>query len=245
MLEDLKKNNKLKTILAIVVILVLYFFRGVLPGVHQTDQTQLSGDVRYPEFYKVVGKANISSQDKKLRKGDIKYDGYDRLNRTLAAHGYLTYNNIKRGQDARADISKIKPSGWVSNGRVSVKYANGKSYNGTFYNRSHLIAHTLGGDDKGYNLITGTRAQNVGTGDGDEGMQYPESLAKKYLTQNKKGSLYYIATPIYQGDELVPREVTVDILSDDGSINQHIIVNNDMPGYRIDYATGTYAPVGR
>ncbi len=67
MLEDLKKNNKLKTILAIAVILVLYFFRGVLPGVHQTDQTQLSGDVRYPEFYKVVGKANISSQDKKLR----------------------------------------------------------------------------------------------------------------------------------------------------------------------------------
>ena len=71
MLEDLKKNNKLKTILAIAVILVLYFFRGVLPGVHQTDQTQLSGNVLYPEFYKVVGKANISSQDKKLRKGDI------------------------------------------------------------------------------------------------------------------------------------------------------------------------------
>lgn len=193
---------------------------------------------KYPDFYRVVGNAVI---DVTQEAGRIQYTGPDALGRTGPVVANLAYENYLVGQKDRADISDIKPSGWTDNQKVEIKFQNGTVYHGYFYNRSHLLAHSLGGDDKSYNMVMGTRPQNVGKNDGKGGMQYTEMLAYKYLKNHKKGSIYYIVTPLYENRELVPRSVVVDIRSDDKSIDQEVEIFNVAPGYTIDYATGHYA----
>ena len=56
--------------------------------------------------------------------------------------------------EERGNISRVKPTGWVQN---QYDFVNGKS----LYNRCHLIAFQLTGEDANWqNLITGTRSMN-------------------------------------------------------------------------------------
>jgi DNA-entry nuclease len=89
-------------------------------------------------------------------------------------------------------------------------------------------------------MITGTRPQNVGKNNGKGGMQYTEMKAYNYLKTHRNGQVYYSAEPNYNENESVPRTVTVNIRSDDGSIDQCVIVYNVAPGYAIDYVTGNF-----
>ena len=123
---------------------------------------------------------------------------------------------------------------------MTINFADGSHYSGYFYNRSHLLAHSLGGDDADYNMITGTRQQNVGKNDGNGGMAYTETLARDYLKKNPNGTVYYSVEPEYNGNELVPRSVIVNIKSNDGSIDKQVRVYNVATGYTIDYMTGEY-----
>jgi len=68
------------------------------------------------------------------------------------------------------------------------EFPNGKIYNGYFYNRSHLIADSLGGRSYKYNVVTGTRQQNVGN-NGDGGMQSIEKKEKQ-LKSGPEWALY-------------------------------------------------------
>lgn len=190
-----------------------------------------------PDFYRIRGKANI---DRKISRGKVSYGYYDRYRRVRSVAANLAYSNIVYGQRARANISSIHPTGWTSNRIVTLHFIDGSSYRGYFYNRSHLLAHSLGGADKKYNMITGTRPQNVGKNDFKGGMQYCEMLASDYLKSHRSASLYYIVTPIYKGREKVARSVIVDMRSSDKSINQEVEVYNTAPGYSINYRTGTY-----
>lgn len=81
------------------------------------------------------------------------------------------------------------------------------------WNRSHLIADSLGGRAFRRNLIKGTRMQNVGANDGKGGMAYTERKVVNYLYKHQKASVYYSAKPIYKDNELIPRSVIVDIKS--------------------------------
>lgn len=88
--------------------------------------------------------------------------------------------------------------------------------------------------------MTGTRFQNVGE-DNQGGMAYAETIARDWLESAPAGSyIYYAATPVYVGDELVPRSVYVDMLSSDGTVNEHVEVFNVSgdDGYSVDYSTG-------
>ena len=110
------------------------------------------------------------------------------------------------------------------------------------YNRSHLVADSLGGAAKRVNLITGTRPQNCLTGKGRiGGMAYAETKARDYLNAHHDGTLYYCAIPVYVGDELVPRSVYVEMKSSDGSIDESIEVFNAVNGYTINYSDGTFS----
>lgn len=217
------------------------------------DETSAStADVEYvanewsaevaPDGYKVWGPALVTYSPST---GEYVYSDLDALGRTQAAYALITPADYQRekGEDRETfgkDADKI--SGWGHNEKVSVTFPNGRIYNGYFYNRSHLIADSLGGTPKRDNLITGTRFQNVGCGSGG-GMGYPEDLARNWLASAPaNATLYYAATPVYVGDELVPRSVYVDMLSSDGTIDAHIETYNvtgDMTGtYTVDYATG-------
>lgn len=127
-----------------------------------------------PNYVKVVGKAKVSGKPKK---GVIKYSGLESLGRSKRVVGNITYKMVKESAGWREEITE-DPSGWPTvNPIKTIKLYNGRKYKGYFWNRSHLIADSLGGRAKKDNLITGTRMQNVGANDGNGGMAYTERKA--------------------------------------------------------------------
>ncbi len=192
-------------------------------------------------FFRYLGHADISAA-LDLAPGEIRYSALDSLGRTGSAYALLTHENLDVGKRPRENISAIHPSGWHNNQRVEITFndKNNTVYHGYFYNRSHLIAHFLGGDDKAYNMVTGTRVQNVGDNRGYGGMAGPESMARSYFNKNPDGALYYLVTPLYVGDELVPRSVIVNMQSADGHLSRKLEVFNVAPGFTIDYKTGNF-----
>lgn len=201
--------------------------------------TQWSMD-QYPDYYRVAGKAVIDSD---VQPGNIEYTGLDSLGRTLRVNGNITYKMVEesKGWREKFDSDADKISGWGHNEKVAIDMANGKTYHGYMYNRSHLVADSLGGAAKRVNLVTGTRTQNVGANNGKGGMAYAETKARDYLNSHHDGTLYYCAIPVYVGDELVPRSVYVEMKSSDGSIDESIEVFNTANGYTINYSDGTFS----
>ena len=130
--------------------------------------------------------------------------------------------------DARGDISEIHPSGWVQN---FYDFIEGES----LYNRSHLIAHCLSGQDANeQNLITGTRHFNADV------MEPIEAMVLDYIERTGNHVLYRV-TPVFEGDELVARGVQMEALSmEDGGqgVSLNVFLRNIQPGVAIDYATG-------
>ena len=100
----------------------------------------------------------------------------------------------------------------------------------------------LGGQNRMENLVCGTRTQNVGDNTGqDGGMAHTEVLARDWLDAHPGGTVWYCATPVYEGSELLPRSVIVDVRSSDGTLDQEVEVFNTAYGFTIDYATGEYS----
>ncbi len=198
-----------------------------------------------PLYYTVRGKAVVAHE---VKRGRIVFSPWDSRGRSQACYGKVTYSTVRRSAGWRADFTPDcdRISGWGRNRKVTVSLSNGRTYSGYAFNRSHLVADMLGATDPDpRNLVTGTRTQNVGNNDmrAKGGMQYAEYLAYDYImAQHRKGNdsawVYYCATPVYKGSELVPRSVYVDVLSDDGSVSQHVEVYNAMRGHKVDYATG-------
>lgn len=191
-----------------------------------------------PNYVKVIGKAKVTS----IKKGKIKYSKLDKYGRTRKAVGKITYTMVKKSEGSRYPFAKNSdPSGWGKNSVVQIPLYNGKIYRGYAWDRSHLIADSLGGKGIRRNLITGTRMQNVGANDGKGGMAYTERKAVKWLKAHHKGYVYYAAKPLYKGKELIPRSVIVDIRTSDKSINQRVIVYNAAKGLKINYKNGNYS----
>ena len=195
---------------------------------------------KFPDMYEVLGKAEIDES-----KFSTTYSySHDELDRTTTAYGLVNYKAVMDSKGWRADFEpNSEPSGWFigkksNNKKVSVKLPNGKIYNGYFYNRSHLIADSLGGRSYKYNVVTGTRQQNVGN-NGDGGMQYIEKKVVDYVLKTKN-NVYYEVTPVYNGNELVPRHVIVNAKSEDGVINEKVKVFNNASGYEINYSDGSF-----
>lgn len=195
---------------------------------------------KFPDMYEVLGKAEIDES-----KFSTTYSySHDDLDRTTTAYGLVNYKAVMDSKGWRADFEpNSEPSGWYkgkesNNKKVSVKLPNGKIYNGYFYNRSHLIADSLGGRSYKYNVVTGTRQQNVGN-NGDGGMQYIEKKVVDYVLKTKN-NVYYEVTPVYNGNELVPRYVIVNAKSEDGVINEKVKVFNNASGYEINYSDGSF-----
>ena len=128
----------------------------------------------------------------------------------------------------RESISHIYPSGWQS-----VQYDNVEG--GSLYNRSHLIAFMLSGEnDNEENLITGTRYMNATV------MLPFETLVADYIRDTGNHVMYRV-TPVYEGSNLVASGVQMEALSvEDGGadICFNVYIYNVQPGIEIDYATG-------
>lgn len=201
-----------------------------------------------PNYYVVVGNADID-YDNFGGPGSITYSQVDSLGRAQTAYGHLNYDLVNgEKSQKREDFSNKQEdllAGWqyLTNGRnpkVVIKSTTStkKIYDNRMYNRSHLIADSLGGKATKENAITGTRTQNVGE-DNHGGMAYMESILRKFFKEKTDVTVYYQVKPLYNGNELLPRSVEVNVKASDGSIDQKIIVYNTANGYNIDYNNAT------
>lgn len=211
------------------------------PVAQARDLTPTTWDATaYPDYYRVVGRAVVEDAP---APGEARYEGLDELGRAGRVVATVTPEMAEAGSEReRSDLSEVRPAGWGHNEEVTIAMPDGSDYHGYLFNRSHLLAKSLGGSDDVQNLVTGTRTQNVGDNRGqDGGMSYTEGLARDWLRAHPDGTLYYAATPVYQGSELLPRSVYVDVLSSDGSLDLEVEVYNAAEGFDIDYATGAFS----
>lgn len=154
-----------------------------------------------------------------------KYSDLDRLGRpgvAFACVGVEIMPTEKRGK-----IGQIKPPGWHTvryDDLIKDKY---------LYNRCHLIAHMLAGEDANEkNLITGTRYFNT------EAMLPFEQEVSKYVKSSKNHAMYRV-TPVYDGENLVASGVLMEAKSvEDNKLEFCVYCYNVQPGVGIDYKTG-------
>ena len=132
--------------------------------------------------------------------------------------------------EERGEIGQIRPSGWHT-----VKYTGYVDGN-YLYNRCHLIAYMLSGENANEeNLITGTRYMNV------TGMLPFEESVNEYIEENPENHVLYRVTPVFTGDNAVADGVLMEAYSveDAGKgIEFCVYCFNVQPGIIIDYATG-------
>lgn len=166
------------------------------------------------------------SADDAARGSFMEFSELDFEGRCGTATGLIgpeTVSNAERG-----DISQVHPSGWVQHRYSFVDRE-------MLYNRSHLIAHQLCGEDANErNLITGTRTMNA------VGMTYYEELVGSYVRRTNNHVLYRV-TPLFAANDLVARGVQMEAESvEDGgqAIRFNVFVYNVEPGVKIDYVTG-------
>ena len=184
--------------------------------------------------YEVLGKAKFTIKEK----DGINYGGLDDLGRPTYATAKITKAIIDREKTENRQPIDVNPSGWPAyNPKKKIINSDGSVYNGYFYNRSHMIADSLGGDAIVENLTTGTRSQNVGGIDHNGGMAYMENKIRDYF-KHHDGYVYYTVQNKYKDDELIPRYSIVNAKSSDGVIDECVKVLNVAHGYTIDYMTG-------
>lgn len=171
------------------------------------------------------GEPGFTAQDEAretfMQFSDLDFEG--RCGTAFARIGPDTVSSEMRG-----DISQVHPSGWVQRKYSFVD-------DGMLYNRSHLIAHQLCGENANEkNLITGTRTFNA------VGMLYYEELVGDYVRSTGNHVLYRV-TPLFAANDLVARGVQMEAksLEDNGEAVQfNVFVYNVEPGVAIDYVTG-------
>ncbi len=177
-------------------------------------------------------KPKFSSSQLKIRKEYEKYsalDKYGRAQTAIACLGRKTLPTEKRGS-----IGTVKPAGFKT---TKYDFIDGKY----LYNRCHLIAYELSGENANKkNLTTGTRYMNA------RGMLQFEDKVAAYIKKTGNHVLYR-ATPIYKGTELIPRGVTLEAksLEDNGKgICFYVYCYNVQPGVKINYKDGTSTATG-
>lgn len=171
----------------------------------------------------------FTDEEKSYSRGFESYSELDRLGRCGMAFACIDRSMMPTGK--RGDIGFIKPTGWHQ-----AKYPGLVDSNPPYlYNRCHLIAYCLTGEDANErNLITGTRYMNA------TGMLPFEEQVAAYLDRSRNHVLYRV-TPVFEGNNLVADGVLMEAYSveDHGkSIAFCVYCYNVQPGVVIDYRTG-------
>jgi DNA-entry nuclease len=193
------------------------------------------------DYYWVNGKAHFT-KFAGLEAGDYRF-GADSQGRSATARAVLTYTEYEASRGSRQG-EPLDPPAWPENKIVAISYGlTGRTYHGYLYNKSHSIGDSLLGTKSytsEYNFTTGTRPQNVGA-DQNGGMRFAEESAENYW-ESYPGThhvIYYQTTPLYKGNETMPRGSIVDVRSSDKTLNTEIVVINSAEGIRFNYSDGT------
>ncbi len=230
-----KKYFKYLAIISAVIILVgiAVLLYKIIGSIGAKDATDLIQDVpQYDGTPYVAISGNKPSFDIEAFSSQSfeTYSELDHLGRCGPAFANIC-KEIMPTED-RKSIGQIRPSGWNQ-----AKYPGIVNSDPPYlFNRCHLIGFQLAGEnDNEKNLITGTRFFNV------EGMLPFENEVRAYIDDTNNHVLYRV-TPVFVGDELVSRGVTIEAWSveDRGKgICFNVFVFNVQPGIEIDYSDGS------
>ena len=186
-------------------------------------------------YNETVGKAKFTY---KIADG-VKYGKLDKFGRPTYATIRVTPKLYAKEKKEKREPIKVDPCGWLKkNPKVVIKHKDGSTYKGFMYNRSHMIADSLGGDPIYENLVTGTRPQNIGGRGNDGGMAYLETKIRDYFNRGSKGTVDYEVINVYASDkDKLPVYSICNAKSSDKKIDEQVIVYNSAEGYDIDYKT--------
>ena len=198
---------------------------------HSNQKTQQADNTNLANLdYNGTQEIIVNNNDPNFSQADLstvngawqKYGDLDNLNRVTAANALL---NVSLMPSAKREPLHWNPTGW-HNKRIS---------GGWLYNRSHLIGYQLTGQNNNpKNLMTGTRSLNS-----------PEMLAHEmdiayYLKQSSSHYIRYRVTPVFRGNELLPRGVQMEAQSvGDNSVHFNVYIFNVQEGVTLNYNDGT------
>lgn len=227
-----RKNKKLVTsILSLIVLIAVVSYQYILPSYAYKDNSNNTSDViSIPSYdnepYKEVNnnKPTFTDSEKELTEKE-EYSDLDSLGRVGVAFALVSKSTMPTTK--RGSIGMIKPAGWHT---VKYDFVDGKY----LYNRCHLIAHQLTGQNANpKNLMTCTRSMNV------DGMLPFENKVANYIKETNNHVLYRV-TPVFDGDNLVANGAYMEAYSieDKGKLSFNVYVYNVQKGVIIDYKTG-------
>ncbi|HFI0326486.1 TPA: DNA/RNA non-specific endonuclease [Streptococcus suis] len=185
---------------------------------------------------------------------------FDTLGRATSAH--IQLQDKDEPKKRREPRIKFTPVGW-HNYKIAYGNQGKKSW---LFNRGHLIGYQFSGlTDEGKNLVPLTAWTNSGNYKGTddsnfEGMLYYENRLDSWLANHPHFWLDYKVTSIYSGDELIPRQISLQYVGLDESGNlininfgspkesvdgygiTTVILDNYSKNATIDYLKGTATP---
>lgn len=231
-LKPHRKRSKLfvfiGVILLAVVVLNIYHSKLNSSGENR-EQIELSNIPPYSgeAFIEINGNNPTFVEEEKVIRSFERYSDLDYLGRCGLAYANLSRELMPT--EERGAIGSVKPTGWHT-----VKY-NDLIDGNYLYNRCHLIAYCLAGENANdRNLITGTRYLNIA------GMLPFEMKVCEYI-ENTGNHVLYRVTPIFEGENLVASGVQIEAWSieDNGEgICFNVYCYNVQPGIYINYKTG-------
>ena len=227
-----RKNKKLVTsLLSLIVLIAVVSYQYILPSYAYKDNSNNTSDViSIPSYdnepYKEVNnnKPTFTDSEKELTEKE-EYSDLNSLGRVGVAFALVSKSTMPTTK--RGSIGMIKPAGWHT---VKYDFVDGKY----LYNRCHLIAHQLTGQNANpKNLMTCTRSMNV------DGMLPFENKVANYIKETNNHVLYKV-TPVFDGDNLVANGAYMEAYSieDKGKLSFNVYVYNVQKGVTIDYKTG-------
>ena len=213
----------------LLLVIVLSLFTGCQKPIIDLDSIPEYSGVAYVE---INGNMPFFKNSELTTEGFESYSELDALGRCGVAYACIGLETMPTAE--REDIASVTPTGWEYNG-----ISNNNTYDfieGEYvYNRCHLIAHRLAGEDANEkNLITGTRYMNI------DGMLTFEAIVSEYVEATGNHVMYRV-TPIFEGVEYVARGVLMEGYSVEDSgrgVCFCIFAYNVQPGVTIDYFSG-------
>lgn len=233
-----KKNNTIKHIITILVILVsIYIYDYYKNDVQKFIASVFSYEEKsydiedIPDYsgepYAIINSNNPNFDEIDMTTNSFEtYSDLDFLNRAGVAYANVSIDTMPT--EERGSIGMIKPSGWHT---IKYDIVDGKY----LYNRCHLIGYQLTGENANEkNLITCTRYMN------SVSMLEFENEVAEYIKETNNHVLYRV-TPIYEGSNLLVSGVQMEALSVEDSgkgIKFNVYVYNVQDGISIDYSNG-------
>lgn len=165
----------------------------------------------------------FSSNDLNVSNGAWQqYHDLDSLNRVTGADALLNQSLMPHTERERLYVD---PTGW-HNKRIG---------SGWLYNRCHLIAYQLTGQNNNLkNLMTGTRSLN------EPCMTEYENQIAEYLKAGSDHYVRYSVRPVFRGNELLARGVQLRAQSvGNSSVSFNVYIFNVENGVELNYSDGT------